>query len=97
MSFVYNKNESILIFLEEMTMGMIKRLAKTGTSYSVIIDRTMMKLLQITPETNLNLSIEGESLVITPVKEKTERQKKLELALSESFEQYDSAYKRLAE
>ena len=79
-------------------MGMVKRLAKTGTSYSVIIDRTIMKLLHISPETELDLSIEGESLVITPIKKtKESRQTQLDQIMAESFEQYGEVYKKLAE
>lgn len=83
--------------MENLHMGMVKRLAKTGTSYSVIIDRTMMKLLQITPESELDLSIQDGALVITPVKSKAERQAQLDQALNESFEQFGSVYKKLAE
>ncbi len=78
-------------------MGMTKRLAKTGTSYSVIIDRTLMKLLQISPETDLDLSIQGESLVITPIKSQEKRLAQLDQVLEASFEQYDEVYKKLAE
>lgn len=78
-------------------MGMTKRLAKTGTSYAVIIDRTIMKLLDISPETELDLSVREGSLVITPKRELTERQAQLDGVLKESFEQFGSTYKRLAQ
>lgn len=83
--------------MENVQMGMTKRLAKTGTSYSVIIDRTIMKLLQISPETELDLSIQDGSLVITPKHNTPDRKSQLDKVLDESFEQFDSTYKKLAE
>ncbi len=78
-------------------MGMTKRLAKTGTGYSVVIDRTILNLLQIDPETELDLSVQNGSIVITPKHESSERKRQLDKVLGESFEQFDSAYKKLAE
>ena len=45
---------------------MIKKLTKHGNSHAIIIDRTMMEQLGITPDTPLHMLITGESLTIRP-------------------------------
>jgi antitoxin MazE len=45
---------------------MLKTLTKHGNSYALVIDRPIMELLRITPETELELSTDGKTLTITP-------------------------------
>jgi antitoxin component of MazEF toxin-antitoxin module len=47
---------------------MLKRLTKLGNSYGVLIDRPILELLKITPETPLEVSTDGDGLVIRPVR-----------------------------
>ena len=48
---------------------MTKRLQSVGNSSGVIIDKPILELLGITPETELDFSTDGERLIITPVRE----------------------------
>src|SRR5262250_1599791 len=46
---------------------MIKKLTVIGNSYGLVIDRSILELLHITPETELELSTDGTRLMIEPV------------------------------
>jgi antitoxin MazE len=52
---------------------MTKRLQAIGNSAGIIIDKPILELLGITPETELELSTDGQRLIITPVSEKPRR------------------------
>ena len=46
---------------------MIKSLQKHGNSQALVIDRSLMEALGIEEDTQLQLTVSGGSLVITPV------------------------------
>jgi antitoxin component of MazEF toxin-antitoxin module len=75
---------------------MIKKLSKHGNSLALVIDRSILDLLDIDEKTSLDISTDGESLVVSPVRDKKRRQK-FEQALASSNERYGKALKRLAE
>jgi antitoxin MazE len=75
---------------------MIKKLSKHGNSLALVIDRSILELLGIDEKTSLELSTDGEALVVAPVKDK-KRKKKFAEALAASNERYGRALKRLAE
>jgi antitoxin MazE len=52
---------------------MTKTLTKHGNSYALVIDRAIMELLKITPETELELSTDGKVLTISPCAARTRR------------------------
>ena len=60
---------------------MTKTLTRHGNSYALVIDKPIMEMLHITPETPLQLATNGDSLVISPVRDKA-RQKKLDATLA---------------
>lgn len=82
-------------------MGMVKKLSKTGTSYSVILDKALMQLLSITPDTLLEIKTDGKSLIMTPIEQpkidETVQNPKFLNALAKSKRKFGTAYKRLAE
>jgi antitoxin component of MazEF toxin-antitoxin module len=47
---------------------MIKKLSSVGNSLGLIIERPILELLNITRDTPLEVTTDGESLVIRPVK-----------------------------
>ena len=61
---------------------MIKTLTKHGNSYALVIDKPILDLLKIRPDTPLTISTDGKSLHISPEGEETERS-----GVSEEFEQ----------
>ena len=75
---------------------MIKKLCKHGNSLALVIERPILELLGIDENTSLEISTDGESLVIAPVRDE-QRRKRFEKALASSNERYGGALKRLAE
>ena len=45
---------------------MRKTLSRHGNSYALVLERSLMELLNITPETPLEVTTDGKSLTITP-------------------------------
>jgi len=75
---------------------MIKRLAKHGNSLALVIDRAVLELLKINKETPLEISTDGQSLVITPLRD-TDQDVTFKEALESVNTRYGRALKRLAE
>ena len=48
---------------------MSKRLQSIGNSSGIIIDKPILELLKITGETELDVTTDGERLIITPVRD----------------------------
>ena len=51
-------------------MSMVKTLKQIGNSYGVIIDKPILEILHITPETPLEITTDGRSLQIRPVRQR---------------------------
>jgi antitoxin component of MazEF toxin-antitoxin module len=75
---------------------MSKRLTRSGNSLALIIDKPLLEALDIDTETDLEVSTDGDVLVISPVR-KRRRQRKLKELVAEAHEQYGGVFKRLAE
>jgi antitoxin component of MazEF toxin-antitoxin module len=77
-------------------MKMIKRLSKHGNSLALVIDRPILDLLEIDEGTPLDISTDGQALVVAPVLDEA-RRKRFEEALASTNRRYGKALKRLAE
>lgn len=75
---------------------MIQKLAKHGDSWALIIDEPMLDLLKIDPETPLEVSTDGQTLVVTPAL-LNERRERFRSALEKTNHKFGAALKRLAE
>jgi len=75
---------------------MIKKLTKHGNSYALVIDKPILELLKIEPETPLEITTDGRMLVISPARG-SERRAKFQAALHETNRRYGRALKRLAD
>ena len=75
---------------------MIKKLTKHGNSLAVVIDRAVLDLLKIDADTPLEISTDGQVLVISPVRDNTHREK-FQKVLESVNKKYGRALKRLAE
>ena len=73
---------------------MIKKLTKHGNSHALVIDRAILDLLKIDTETPLDISTDGQVLIISPVRDKTRREKS-KRALNSTNLKYGRALKRL--
>lgn len=75
---------------------MVKKLTKLGTSHSIIIDKSIMQLLSITPDTPLEVRTDGKSLIITPLGEDV-NDELFDNALDKSIRKFGNVYKKLAQ
>ena len=75
---------------------MIKKLSKHGNSLALVIDRPILELLGMDEGTPLEVSTDGQALIIEPVRGK-KRRKRFEEALASTNRRYGKALKRLAE
>jgi antitoxin component of MazEF toxin-antitoxin module len=74
---------------------MVKRLTKHGNSLALVIEKSVLDLLKIDADTPLDVSTDGEKLVISPVRDEARRDA-FEDALRKTNEKYGRALKRLA-
>ena len=75
---------------------MIKKLTKHGNSLAIVIDRAVLDLLKIDADTPLEISTDGQVLVISPVRYNAHRDK-FTKTLESANRKYGRALKRLAE
>jgi antitoxin MazE len=75
---------------------MVKKLTKHGNSLALVIDRPILDLLKIDPDTPLDVSTDGKQLIVAPVKSST-RRKKFDAAQEWAHKRYGQAFRKLAE
>ncbi len=75
---------------------MVKRLTRHGNSLALVIDKAVLELLDIDGETPLDITTDGEALIVTPVRDEVRREK-FKSALERANARYGRALKRLAE
>ena len=75
---------------------MVKKLTKHGNSLALVIDRAVLDLLKINAETPLDISTDGQVLVIAPVRDEA-HPRRFKQALEAANQKYGRALKRLAE
>jgi antitoxin component of MazEF toxin-antitoxin module len=75
---------------------MTKRLTRSGNSLALVIDRPLLEALDIDAETELELSTDGDVLVVTPIRE-GERKRNVAELVAEGHERYGGVFRRLAE
>lgn len=75
---------------------MVKFLTRVGNSEAIVIDKAILSLLRISPETPLEITTDGKNLVISPISEpdKVRDVKKAYRAVKKRF---GRALKRLAD
>ena len=75
---------------------MIKTLTRTGNSLALVIDKGMLEATGITADSQLEVSTDGDVIVISPVRSK-KRTARIRAALEELDRDHAGAFKRLAE
>ena len=75
---------------------MQKTLTKHGNSYALVIDKPILELLRVTPDTPFEIMSDGQCLVLTPVRD-TKEEKKFQKALEDIHTRFGRAMKKLAE
>jgi antitoxin component of MazEF toxin-antitoxin module len=72
-----------------------KRLIRSGNSLALVIDKPLLEAIGIDETTELEVSTDGDVVVITPVRDRR-RQSRFEEIVAEVHEQYGGVFKRLA-
>ncbi len=75
---------------------MIKTLQKHGNSQALVIDKTLMEVLGIQDDSPLQISVSGNSLIVTPVHVGVGR-KQVADSIKKLRPRYGDMLKRLAE
>jgi antitoxin component of MazEF toxin-antitoxin module len=75
---------------------MIKNLVKHGNSWAVVIDRPILDLLKIDPESEIELTTDGQSIRITPVAPGSGKSK-VRAASAKVNSKHSKAFRKLAE
>jgi len=75
---------------------MPKRLTRSGNSLVLVIDRPLLDALEIDSETELELSTDGDVLVVTPLRDPKRKKRTADL-VAEAHEQYGGVFRRLSE
>ena len=75
---------------------MTKTLIKHGNSLALVIDKPILEMLRISVDTPLELTSNGDVLMVSPVRDK-DRQEKLRASLDKINRKFGDDLKRLAE
>lgn len=75
---------------------MVKKLTKHGNSLALVIDRPILALLKIDPDTPLEVSTDGNRLIVEAAKPSA-RRTKFEAAQELAHQRYGKAFQKLAE
>ena len=77
---------------------MIKTLTKHGNSYALVIDKPILDLLKIRPDTPLTISTDGRTLLVTPSDEEGDiDDEKFREVLDGINRRYANVFRKLAE
>ena len=74
---------------------MIKKLIPVGNSLGLVIDKPILDLLKITPDTSLEISTDGANLVIRPVR--TGHAGRVQAATRAVIKNHERTLRKLAE
>lgn len=75
---------------------MQKKLTKHGNSLALVIDRPILDLLKIDADTALEITTDGQVLIVSPVRDE-ERAARFRGAVDRANKRYGRMLKRLAE
>jgi len=74
----------------------VKKLTKTGNSLALVLEKPLLQQLGIDEDTELELSTNGDVLVVTPVRSRS-RERKFRRAVEKINQKYAGLFKRLSE
>jgi antitoxin MazE len=75
---------------------MIKKLTRTGNSVAVVLDRPLLEATGIDADTPVEVSTDGDVIVITPRRD-PERAEKLRAGMEKIHDRFAGVFRRLAE
>ena len=75
---------------------MRKKLTRTGNSLALVLDKRLLDRVGIDAETPLDVSTNGQVIVVSPVRDRR-RTTKLKQIVAEAHSRYGGVFRRLAE
>jgi antitoxin component of MazEF toxin-antitoxin module len=84
------------VYTEQEPPIMHKTLIRHGNSLALVIDKPILELLQITAETPLELTTNGDSILISPIRDER-RQRRLKESLEKINDKFGDDLSRLAQ
>ncbi len=75
---------------------MIKYLTTHGNSLALVIDKAILELLKMTPDSPVEIATDGKSLIVSPIQDE-KREKQLKAALAKVNRKHGKTLKKLAE
>ena len=75
---------------------MRKKLTRTGNSLALLLDRGLLDATGISASTQLEISTDGEVIVISPIRS-AKRTRRLRALMDQIHAEYAGTFKRLAE
>ena len=75
---------------------MVKKLTRTGNSLALVLDKPLLEQLGIDEHTELEISTNGDVVVVTPVRGRA-RERKFRNAVEKINRKYAGLFKRLSE
>jgi antitoxin MazE len=71
-----------------------KKLSAVGNSLGVVIEKPILELLNIDRETELDISTDGDRLIIEPVR--GERKRRFNQSIDKVMKRHDKTFRKLA-
>lgn len=75
---------------------MLKRLTRTGNSLALVLDRPLLERTQIDGDTPLEVSTDGNVIVIAPVRER-KRAERVRSIVTDADDRFAGVFKLLAD
>ena len=74
---------------------MVKKLTRTGNSLALVLDRELLEVTRIDADTPLEVSTDGDVIVVSPVRGK-QRTTRLKAVVAGAHERYGGVFRKLA-
>lgn len=75
---------------------MSKRLQTIGNSSGIIVDKPILELLQITPDTELEVTTDGDRLITTPLRPDASRKDRISKAQRRTLASHAETFRSLS-
>ena len=75
---------------------MVKTLKRIGNSQGLLIEKPILELLQITMDTPLEITTDGQRLIITPITENTSRKNRIKALNEKVTNQHEDPFRKLS-
>jgi antitoxin MazE len=75
-------------------MPLVKKLVAVGNSQGVVLDRSILQMVNLEPNAEVEISVEDSRIVITPHRYMSDE--KFRSAAERAFAKHDKSLKRLA-